>query len=259
MWAGSKDRDYPKLRKYIPSFNHYYEPFAGSGAVYFKLLAERGRFVATLNDLNADLMCAYVVIRDNPQFLITNLPAVKDRNIYVQMRSLVPINDEERALRFLYLNRNSFFGLGGWMNADRYAPRAIMSRIRYFSPLMAETQFLSGSYEHVMFVDSPQSFIFVDPPYPNANNNACYKQSVNDTVQLNIDCLNRLRNSSVSFFFVSYAHPTLVDWARLVDEPIQYQVLPWKFRRPGKTVQKSAEIYVWRNPTINDTASEFFK
>jgi len=66
-WAGGKRQLLPALRAFYPeSFGRYFEPFVGSGAVFFDLYAS-GRLVgspATLTDCNADLIGCYRVVRD---------------------------------------------------------------------------------------------------------------------------------------------------------------------------------------------------
>ena len=66
-WAGGKRQLLPALRAFYPeSFGRYFEPFVGSGAVFFDLYAS-GRLAgarATLTDCNADLIGCYRVVRD---------------------------------------------------------------------------------------------------------------------------------------------------------------------------------------------------
>lgn len=69
-WVGGKrqllDEITPRLPKRITS---YCEPFLGGGAVLFSLQPKN----AIVNDLNADLMLVYEVIRDNVELLIAAL------------------------------------------------------------------------------------------------------------------------------------------------------------------------------------------
>ena len=66
-WAGGKRQLLPALRAFYPeSFGHYFEPFVGSGAVFFDLYASGrlGGAPATLTDCNADLIGCYRMVRD---------------------------------------------------------------------------------------------------------------------------------------------------------------------------------------------------
>jgi DNA adenine methylase len=75
-WAGGKRQLLPELRPFYPtSFNHYWEPFLGSGAVFFDLYAS-GRLAghpARLLDSNPDLIACYERVRDEPDAVIAAL------------------------------------------------------------------------------------------------------------------------------------------------------------------------------------------
>ena len=61
-WTGGKRQLLSELRENIPkNFNKYYEPFIGGGALLFNLAPTS----ATINDLNSELINAYIQIRDN--------------------------------------------------------------------------------------------------------------------------------------------------------------------------------------------------
>jgi DNA adenine methylase len=75
-WAGGKRQLLPELRAFYPtSFNQYWEPFLGSGAVFFDLYAS-GRlagYPARLLDSNPDLIACYERVRDEPEAVIAAL------------------------------------------------------------------------------------------------------------------------------------------------------------------------------------------
>lgn len=244
LWAGSKDKTYKRIRDYVPEFDTYYEPFVGGGAVYFRLLARRGCFNARLSDINEDLIATYEIMRDNPDGLCNGLPPTKDREIWDNLLQSDPSSKVDRAIRFLYLNRNRFFGLGGWMNADRYCRDHVVNRIQFFSPLMQETQLSSEGCFHFK-CDSSNDFVFVDPPYPDTANESCYKIPTQDILKLNLDYLHFLCNSKASFFWIVNFHKEIKDeFAKFSDVVVEEK--EWTFRKPGKMPQKSVEIYARR-------------
>ncbi|MFL5629016.1 MAG: DNA adenine methylase, partial [Ktedonobacteraceae bacterium] len=57
-WAGGKEQELKYILPLIPSFNNYYEPFVGGGAVCFALQA-RARFI---NDKSPDLFNFYTAV-----------------------------------------------------------------------------------------------------------------------------------------------------------------------------------------------------
>jgi DNA adenine methylase len=75
-WAGGKRQLLPALEAYYPqSFQRYFEPFLGSGAVFFHLAATGvldGRTVM-LSDVNADLIGCYRTVRDRTDAVIAAL------------------------------------------------------------------------------------------------------------------------------------------------------------------------------------------
>ena len=110
-WAGSKRKVLPQLLQCVPKeYARYVEPFAGSGCLFFALRPS----IAVLGDINADLIGAYLVIRDHPRLVARAAHGFKrDRDTYYRLRSTAPdsLIPVERAARFVYLNRYCFNGV----------------------------------------------------------------------------------------------------------------------------------------------------
>src|SRR4029453_13106954 len=74
--GGGKGQLLPALRRFVPTeFRHYFEPFIGSGAVFFDLHRQgllEGRAV-TLADRNSDLIGCYSQVRDHVEAVIEAL------------------------------------------------------------------------------------------------------------------------------------------------------------------------------------------
>src|SRR6266446_5529387 len=108
-WAGSKKKLLSTLRGYIPEqFGRYFEPFVGSGALFFSLSPSD----AVLGDLNGELIEALDVLSNNPvklHRLVSTFPRTK--RSYYRVRRSIPTNRLARAVRFMYLNRLCFNGL----------------------------------------------------------------------------------------------------------------------------------------------------
>ncbi len=67
-WAGGKEQELKYIRPLLPSFERYYEPFVGGGAVFFAIEA-REKFI---NDLSSELVQFYAMVaRQDAQFLLT--------------------------------------------------------------------------------------------------------------------------------------------------------------------------------------------
>jgi len=57
-WAGGKEQELKHILPLIPSFEAYYEPFIGGGAVFFSIQSPR-KFI---NDKSPDLFNLYIMI-----------------------------------------------------------------------------------------------------------------------------------------------------------------------------------------------------
>jgi DNA adenine methylase len=241
LWAGSKDKNWKEIKKYVPlTFENYVEPFVGGGSVYFRLMnTYAGK--AKIADQNIELCNAYEMIRDNPDYLIKALPAFKDKCIFAdwQKDKTSNLSKEDAATRFIYLNRNRFFGLGGWMCADRYARETVVERIKFFSEKMKSTTVYRNAFD-VPLLET--DWVFCDPPYPETNNASCYNIKNTDIVELNKKYLNKLKEVNCNFLFITKHIPEIQDLAS--ELKFKSEVKTWNFRKPGKPPQLSQEIWI---------------
>ena len=112
-WAGGKrwlaSRLAPILKEVLETTNGtYWEPFLGSGAMFFALAPQK----AVLSDLNEELIDTYRWVRDAPGRLITLIKQWPiDVSTYKLIRSQHKLIGIERSARFLYLNRTCYGGL----------------------------------------------------------------------------------------------------------------------------------------------------
>jgi len=198
-WAGGKRQLLPTLRRFYPTtFSRYWEPFLGSGAVFFDLharglLAARG---AVLTDSNPDLIACYAAIRDCPEQLIEELNRLahdhqrRGSAHYYEVRG-ERFNPQRRALAaaarglaytpalaamFIYLNRTGYNGLFR-LNADgefnvpagRYPKPRICDAEnlrRAAAALRAPGVTLDHHRFDRLFEDARAGdFLYLDPPY----------------------------------------------------------------------------------------------
>lgn len=57
-WAGGKEQELKHILPLIPSFDAYYEPFVGGGAVFFSIQSQKRKFI---NDKSPDLFNLYIM------------------------------------------------------------------------------------------------------------------------------------------------------------------------------------------------------
>lgn len=173
-WVGGKSQLIKRYTSLVPkSWNRYYEPFVGGGALYFHFKPEQ----AVLNDVNAELANAYTVVRDQVDELIDVLRThVYDKDHYYAVRAQHPddLPEVHRAARTIYLNRTGFNGLyrvnkKGLFNVPfgRYTNPTICDEpnLRACSVQLAETEFRTLDFERACRDARKGDFVYLDPPY----------------------------------------------------------------------------------------------
>lgn len=108
-WVGGKRQLMFELLKNMPkTYNRYFEPFIGGGALFFELQPEN----AYISDMNEELINLYSVVRDNIYELIADLNKHEvSKEYFLEIRNLdrtdeyKNLSNLQRASRFIYLNR----------------------------------------------------------------------------------------------------------------------------------------------------------
>ena len=182
-WVGGKFSNLHYIRELLPpTYNKYYEPFLGGGAVLLDLCPKE----AVVNDINPELINMYLQVRANVENVINYLRALdtaEDRaatpkEFYYRIRDNFNKdrgkNDVAQAARFIYLNKHCFNGLyrvnskgefnvpfngkltGGSFNAEH---------LREVSKQIQNIEFLCGDFEQCLTTAKAGSFCFIDSPY----------------------------------------------------------------------------------------------
>ena len=193
----------------LPQHTAYCEPFAGGASIFFaKPSAEK----SILNDLDADLMNTLTCIRDDVEGLISllnGLPATKELHSYYKA-TYEPSNTLERAFRWYYLNRTSYSGIMRpencyWGYGDQYSmrPENWPPHLRTVSDKLQGVDLSTADFEEVIDNVPDGSFLFVDPPYFNADQAKFYNCTfdVSDHERL-ASCLQR--NAGRLMFLLTY-------------------------------------------------------
>jgi DNA adenine methylase len=197
-WAGGKRQLLPVLRSFYPlEYERYFEPFLGSGAVFFDL-HNRGLLRhrdSVLIDTNADLIGCYSAIRDHVDVVIRELEGlareharggaeffyeIRDREFNPARERLVKAGrlrdyPPRLAALLIYLNRTGFNGLfrlnsAGKFNVPvgRYVNPQICDahNLRNVAAVLAERVSLRhGSFDDVAGVAGRGDLLYFDPPY----------------------------------------------------------------------------------------------
>jgi len=180
-WAGGKRQSLKEILKYIPAkITTYYEPFLGGGALFLKLQPER----AIVNDLSAELMNLYYVLKNNLEELLEDLHKHRNEEEYFyQIREMdrdqgvyANLTAIEKASRTIFLNKTCYNGLfrvnrAGEFNAPfgKYRNPKIVdeSKLRAVSEYLkqAEITFLCTDFAEAIKDATVGSFVYLDPPY----------------------------------------------------------------------------------------------
>ncbi|MBI4430666.1 MAG: DNA adenine methylase [Candidatus Omnitrophica bacterium] len=174
-WAGGKSQLLPVLRKMIPnSFNRYFEPFLGGGALFF----DTGPSSAILADANEELVNCYRIVQTSPKKLLLALVEFKvGENEYYKIRAMDPtkLSNIERAARFLYLNKTCFNGLYRVNKQGRFnTPFGHFKNVNLAdeenlfraSDLLQFAEVRCIDYHQLLMVEAKHGdFIYLDPPY----------------------------------------------------------------------------------------------
>jgi DNA adenine methylase len=179
-WAGGKRQLAPKIREHIPrTYNLYFEPFVGAGAVLFDLQP----VVALINDANEELINCYQVIKQDPEGLITQArqhPITKQH--FYKLRSVdrdpsfSTLSKLQRAARIVFLNKTCYNGLfrvnsRGQFNVpfSKYSNPLIVDEVtikavsRYLNE--AKVEMTSTDFEDALSGAARGDFVYLDPPY----------------------------------------------------------------------------------------------
>ena len=181
-WVGGKRQLLPELVKRMPKdgYNRYYEPFVGGGALLLRLAPKN----AVINDLNSELVNAWVAIQKNLEELSAalNIHANQDsKEYYLNLRSadrdgrIVKMTQVERGARFIYMNKAGFNGLWrenshGQNNVpygDHKKLNLVTDSLKHVSEYLNRSNIKITNTDYRKAVEDAETgdFVYFDPPY----------------------------------------------------------------------------------------------
>ena len=179
-YAGGKFYARKLILDEVPEHSFYAEPFAGGASVFF---AKPKCCHNILNDLDKDVINTFLVIRDNVEDLIESLHgilATKENHHWFE-HHFQPKTDIDRAKRWFYLNRTSYSGIMKpencyWGYGEKYSmrPENWPPHLRTVSDKLQGVSFETKDFEESINNTPDGSFLFVDPPYYNADQQKFY-------------------------------------------------------------------------------------
>ncbi|MHB1686375.1 MAG: DNA adenine methylase [Ignavibacteriaceae bacterium] len=201
-WAGGKTQLLEQFINYFPgelidgSLKNYYEPFLGSGAVFFFIVQNFPIKKAYLSDINEDLILTFSVVQRNVYKLIDELSLLKfnylKKNEQEREKYFYEIrerfNEERekidfkkynsswipRAAKLIFLNKTCFNGLfrlnrKGEFNVPfgRYKNPGILDEENLInaSRVLQIAEIFLTDFEKIQSKIEGDFFIYFDPPY----------------------------------------------------------------------------------------------
>lgn len=194
-WAGGKGQLLKEIGKYYPfdtdlKITKYAEPFVGGGAVLFDILNKYELQEIYVSDINAELINAYTIIRDDIDALLDVLKQLEAdylllsnsgrKEAYLTKRTRFnelkgkKDNGVELAALMIFLNKTCFNGLyrvnrKGEYNVPMGAYKNPLicneQNLKAASDKLQNVKIVCGDYkESADFIDN-KTFVYFDPPY----------------------------------------------------------------------------------------------
>lgn len=173
-WAGGKRWLIPKILEKLPTFNTYYEPFAGSGGLFFALEPKQ----AVLSDTNPELINCYRCVRDHCHEVIQTLRSLKpNKATYYHVRDKLYRKGDKvkRAAYFIYLNKTCWNGLYRVNLEGRFNVPVgrVNGSVTVFDPeqlvvashLLKRISLKCCDFQKAVEDVQPGDLVYCDPPY----------------------------------------------------------------------------------------------
>lgn len=195
-YRGGKSKEIPLFERYIPTFETYFEPFFGGGALFFHIEPN----TAVVNDVNQSLIRFYEDVKNNYGQLRTELDILqqiyeRNRRRFEELKAASPderVVDENEFLYYrirdmfngviereflfgtiyYFINKTAYSGMVRYNSQGQY--NVPYGRYKNFNTqlltenhhrLLSRTEVLNGSYEESFRRADTSDFIFLDPPY----------------------------------------------------------------------------------------------
>ena len=194
-WVGGKSQLINEIEKLLPVdgekvLTKYAEPMVGGGALLFSILSKYDFEELYISDINAELINAYIVVRDNIDLLVEKLtemqaiflPMNENGRKYFYYNARDKFNAlqlsqgtaVEKAALFIFLNKTCFNGLyrvnkKGQFNVPMGAYKnptiCDENNLRNISNALQNVEIVCGDYTlSESFIDN-NTFVYIDPPY----------------------------------------------------------------------------------------------
>lgn len=228
-YYGGKQRMSSKIVPLIPKHTVYVEPFAGGAAVFFAkpwpLVTNTDHYREYLNDKDERIINFYRVLQTpvKRNELIERLQmTLYSEAEHKKAKDLDNGTDVERAWAYYVNSQQSFSNTlnAGWRrsvygrNEQATWANKIARLPQYLDRMASVGIACQDALTIIKQYDSPQTFFYCDPPYPNANQGHYSGYTLQDFQTL----VNTLNECQGSFILSNYDQPDAIiptDWQRI--------------------------------------------
>lgn len=226
-WAGGKKQLLSRLKDRMPnSYNNYYEPFIGGGALFLDIQPKK----AVINDVNTQLLNVYRQLKTDAEAVINIIQEYDNKlcskEYYLEMRSLYNHKittkslDAECAALTIWINKHCFNGLyrvnsKGLFNVPFNNKTSVASMVpdnlknigNYLNE--ADIEIREGDFEDACRDAKEGDFVYFDSPYIPASETANFTDytkdgfSYEDHVRLS-ELFKKLSNSGVKLMLSNH-------------------------------------------------------
>ncbi|MCH7676297.1 DNA adenine methylase [candidate division KSB1 bacterium] len=247
-WAGGKTQHIKKFQKFYPAelkngkIKRYFEPFLGSGAVFFDVAQKYKIDSALLCDINEELILTYLVIQRDVDKLLEyllrykksylKLDTEKQKEFYYELRTNYNLqrfnidykkyseNWIPRAAQLIFMNKTCYNGLfrmnsKGEFNSPvgRYKNPKIFDEenLQKISELLQMAEVCKLHFADIKSKARKSSFVYFDPPYRPLNRTASFTSystfQFNDPQQIELANLFKALDKKQAKLMLSNSDP----------------------------------------------------
>ena len=241
-WVGGKGQLLSEINKLYPvelgkNINKYAEIFVGGGAVLFDILSKYKLDEVYISDKNLELINTYKSIRDNVDILIKSLKEMEEQYIpldnenrkdyyykkreeYNSLKINSEVNNIEKAVLFIFLNKTCFNGLyrvnkkGEFnvpMGAYKKPKICDEENLKNVSLTLRNVKIVYADYrKSEKFIDG-KTFVYIDPPYRPLNITSSFtsytENNFNDKEQIELAEYINVLNKKGAKIVISNSDP----------------------------------------------------
>jgi len=177
-WVGNKQRFAGEITRFFPStFNTFYEPFLGSGAIIATVAPQKG----VGSDAFGPLIEIWKKLKSDSDGLIdwyadrrNRLEKEEKKDVYESIKA--SFNENPNGADFLFLTRSCYGGIIRFRKADGYMStpcgvhmpipvKTFEKRVREWHNRLKDVDFINADYKDIFDLSRKGDFIYCDPPY----------------------------------------------------------------------------------------------